>query len=115
MRYRLAVFDFDGTLVERHFAFEATRSVFNSFGVSPPTEDDFFENILPDVLRFYHDRGIPSHLTLEDLYIPWLDFQRENLHRLVLREGAKQVLEELRKSGAHVAIGSNALLSSLLS
>ena len=69
-KYRLCLFDYNGTLQDDlHYIYECgPQRIFRQFGLPCPTIDEYRNEVSGDFMKsFYWPRGIPAHVTAEDL------------------------------------------------
>lgn len=105
--YRLAIFDFDGTLAD---SFPFFLSVFDQLarthGFNPVAAEDV------PALRRYNARELMRHVGLPAWKLPMVakDFigqMRSNRHRVPLFEGMAEVLGEVKQKGVALAVVSS--------
>lgn len=67
MRYKLAMFDFNGTLVrDLPIVYEAMSSVFQAHLVTPPALK-IFRNTPRVPLEWYYEQGLPKHVSHDEI------------------------------------------------
>ncbi|TSC82905.1 MAG: phosphoglycolate phosphatase [Parcubacteria group bacterium Gr01-1014_19] len=67
MEYKLAMFDFNGTLVDdMHVLYARTSSVFHKYKLKPPSLRAF-RNAAPINTAWYRSQGLPESVTEEEL------------------------------------------------
>ncbi|MEG4533948.1 HAD family hydrolase [Microcoleus sp. D2_18a_D3] len=109
-KYKLIIFDFDGTLAITHkaivFCFTKT---FENFNITPPTADTIIGTIginLPNTFKILHP-------AIEESAIPeWVEtyrsyYRAEGEKQVELFTGAKQVLQLACQSGLSLGVFSN--------
>jgi phosphoglycolate phosphatase len=107
MPLNLAIFDWDGTLVDSpSWAHQAMCAVFNYYGVEPPTLEIFLTEISSDFLLFYRSHGIPESATRQDLNVIWEQYLTEHPDGFMMRDGAKEALAFCHDAGMKTAIVS---------
>lgn len=107
MSYRLAIFDFDGTLAD---SFPFFVSVFNRIA-----DEHGFRRVNGDEaqqLRHHDTRTIMRHLGMPAWKLPlasrsFIGLMRENAARIPLFEGIHEVLHTLSREGVRLAIVSS--------
>ena len=113
MAWKLVAFDWDGTLVDTtDIAYRAVRTVFARYQLEPPHKEVFLERITSGgMLAFYHERGIPRHVTRQDLNGIWRGVFNDPEHRdrVALRDGAREALLACRNTGAYTSIVSGSV------
>ncbi|UNU25433.1 HAD family hydrolase [Microcoleus vaginatus] len=113
-KYKLIIFDFDGTLAITHkaivFCFTKT---FETFNITPPTADTIISTIginLPNSFKILHP-------AIEESAIPeWVEtyrsyYRTEAEKQVDLFPGTKQVLQLARQSGLSLGVFSNKQVS----
>jgi phosphoglycolate phosphatase len=110
--YRVAVFDFDGTLCSSEsITFNAIKKTFEHFKLQPPT-DEAIEIVLANGASMTDSLKMlsPSLMNADNTTIEaWLD----NLHAIVENEkipmyaGSSKVIKSLHESGIEIIIVSN--------
>ena len=107
MKYRLAVFDFDGTLADSLRWF---------FGVLPGVAEKYrfrkVESADLHALRGLPSRQLLTHLRLPAWKLPWVaahvrKLQAKDIDQIVLFEGVTQMLHELAGNGTKIDIVSS--------
>jgi len=110
LKWKLVAFDWDGTLADtRQVAYQALRTVFEKYCLSPPSKEVFMENISSDEkMAFYYKHGIPMSATRKDLNTIWQQYfnDPQRLHEFSLRDGSKEVLHAFHNAGLKVSIVS---------
>jgi len=107
MKRSLAIFDWDGTLVDSpRWAHHAMCAVFNNYQVEPPSLEVFLEGISSDFLIFYRKHGIPNTATRKDLNAIWEKYLLDHSDDFTLRDGALEALVYCRDVGMKTAIVS---------
>ena len=106
-RYRLALFDFDGTTFDsKTVAYLAMRYTFEFFGVRiVPTYEQFMSDIDPG-LDFYYRYGVSRSVHPEELNSAFNEGYRINQDSLSPYEGAEQLLRFCHSNGMAVGIVS---------
>jgi phosphoglycolate phosphatase len=105
--WALAVFDWDGTLVDSaHWTHRAMQAVFRHYSVEAPTLETFLHEISSDFMLFYQKYGIPASATRKDLNAIWEQYLMEHPEGLMLREGAQEALTLCRNMGVKTGIVS---------
>lgn len=107
MTYRLAIFDFDGTLADSYPFFQ---SVFNDIA-----DQHGFQRIdaqQADRLRHYGPRDIMRHVGMPAWKLPlasrsFIERMRENAARIPLFDGIHHMLNGLDRSGVQLAVVSS--------
>ncbi len=108
MSWKLAIFDWDGTLVDsREMAYRAACDIIRHFGAEPPAREVYLAEQISDFEPFYHRHGVPAAVGREELNNLWRKFFNMSEHNHPpLREGVKGILEICRKRGIHTAVVS---------
>jgi phosphoglycolate phosphatase-like HAD superfamily hydrolase len=104
---KLFISDLDGTLLNSLPAYyRAVVNIFHCYEIEPPTLDDYRDNITPDFMPFYWDRGIPLYVKSRDLNrIKEVCF-KECWAATQLHSGAKELLLQCRKLGFDIFIAT---------
>ncbi len=96
MDYKLAMFDFNGTLVDdMHVLYARTASVFQKYKLKPPSLRAF-RNAAPINKEWYHSRGLPSEVTDEELKEAFSATEDPIWDKSKLRPDALDVAKALR-------------------
>lgn len=104
---KLLISDWDGTLLNSlPVYYGAVVKIFQDFGVGPPTLNDYRDNITPDFMQFYWNRGIPAHATGKDLNLIRSAYFEKNWNSAELHPGAKELLLHCRKIGFEVFLST---------
>ena len=111
MRYELAVFDFDGTLMDTREAIVATiQEVLGAEGFDPPPADEIWRRVgsglhlvLGDLTGMSVDGEAVERLA--GLYIARFDEVAPGRTRLI--DGIAGALEQIREAGVRLAIATN--------
>ncbi len=108
MIWKLAVFDWDGTLVDsREIAYRATCDIFRHYGVEePPSREAYFRDQISDFIPFYHRHGIPASVNRNELNGLWRRLFFAESNHPPLREGTLDMLRACREAGLRTAIVS---------
>src|SRR5580698_7091618 len=107
MKYRLAVFDFDGTLADSlPWLFAVMPGVAKKYGFRKVESADLHS------LRGLTSRQMLTHLRLPAWKLPWVaahvrKLQTKDIDQIVLFEGVSQMLHELAGKGVIIAIVSS--------
>ena len=107
-RWQLAVYDFDGTLVDNILiAFECMQAIFRTLvpHLTPPTLEEYRDSIGLDWAAFYHDRGIPKTARKEIIRI-WAQHFDARKDEVYLHRGAQALLKFCRRNDIPNAIVS---------
>jgi phosphoglycolate phosphatase-like HAD superfamily hydrolase len=100
---KLLISDWDGTLLNSlPVYYGAVVQIFQSYGVEPPTLNDYRDNITPDFMQFYWDRGIPRSVTGQDLNLIRSAYFEKNWASVELHPGAKELFLHCQKIGFEV-------------
>jgi HAD superfamily hydrolase (TIGR01509 family) len=106
----LAIFDWDGTLVDSvMLSYLVTCHLFGIYNVPPPSLDVYLaarHNDPRDFVAFYKQHGVPPDATIDELSAHWARLFSDHAAELKLREGAKETLELCRALGMGTAIVS---------
>ncbi len=102
---QLAVFDWDGTLLDNCLSsFGRSSQICSHFGLPMPTLEEYRNEIGSDFFGFYQRRGLPPSVTREDLYALWPT--TSSTHVPTLHDGVPELLTFLRSIGLSIAIVS---------
>lgn len=111
MKWKLAVFDWDGTLVDSvALAYEATACLFAKFDLAPPPYEAYLAANLSSpgaILAFYHAHDIPVSASETEMRKTWERHSIEHYVELQMREGALDLLRLCREMGMNTAIVSS--------
>ena len=110
-RFDAVIFDWNGTLLDDFWLMtRAMQEIFRHYGVVPPSSETYREEMnaasAADILKFYHDRGVPSRITLAEMNEIWHRVMREHWREAKLFIGVREVLEECGKVGAFCGLVS---------
>jgi phosphoglycolate phosphatase-like HAD superfamily hydrolase len=104
---KLLISDWDGTLLNSlPVYYGAVVKIFQDFGVEPPTLNDYRDNITPDFMQFYWNRGIPHHATGMDLNLIRSAYFEENWNSVALHPGAKELFLYARGIGFEIFLAT---------
>ena len=96
MPYRLAMFDFNGTLVDAmHVLYARTSSVFRKYKLKPPSLKAF-RNAAPINKEWYHSQGLPDEVTDAELKEAFSATEDPIWDKSKLRQDALVVVNALR-------------------
>jgi phosphoglycolate phosphatase-like HAD superfamily hydrolase len=105
LKYKLGMFDLDGTLVDsRAVAYWACIAQFKAFGVSVPNSSEYFSRITGNYMEFYWQRGIPRSATKQELDAIFSDVYIKALDKIQLRIGVEKILAIHRERKLKTAI-----------
>ena len=102
---KLIMLDKIGTLLDALGPFyRSAVAVFDHYGIEAPTMDDYRENITPDFMQFYWDRGIPLYATTRDINRIIAEYRARKEEKSLLnpQPGAKELLLHCAKLGFNV-------------
>lgn len=103
----LIILDKDGTMVDSLTPFyHAVVAIFRHYGLEPPTLDDYRDNITPDFMRFYWDRGIPLYVTSRELNRLRMELCGEEGASVELLPGAKELVNRCRELGFKIFLAT---------
>jgi len=92
MRYKLAVFGWNGTIPnDVRVAYGAAIQIFKTFAPHLPMPT-FQEYRNDGSLDFYHSHGIPKTVTLDDMYATWTPYYNAHLNEIELHDSARELL-----------------------
>lgn len=104
-RFRAALFDWDVTLLNsQHINYLASAHIFEMFGLTPPTEEEYYREISSKYMPFYWDRGVPKTANKEDLNAIRRDFMTDNWLAAGLFPDVFPVLANFRMAGFKTAV-----------
>ena len=107
MAIKLGIYDWNGTLLNDFWvAYKAMSEIFKMFGLTPPTEEDFKENITPDIATFYYQRGVSKTVTKAEMDVVFQAVVKRHWEEVDLSPYAYGALQELRDNGVKSAIVS---------
>ncbi len=107
MRWKLAIFDWDGTLADTgEAAYLSVCAQFRTYGCEPPSKKVYLESINLKHKAFYHEHGIPETATREELNKLFMDGIEANIHLIKLRSHAREFLLECQKHAIPTVIVS---------
>jgi HAD superfamily hydrolase (TIGR01509 family) len=92
LRYKLAIFDWNGTIPnDVHVAYASAVLTFRIFAphVTPPTIEEYRNE---GFRTLYYGRGIPESVTLEDMHKIWVPYYDQHLHEIELHDSAVELL-----------------------
>ncbi len=110
-RFDAVIFDWNGTLLDDFWLMaKASAAIFRAYGAAPPGGEVYREKMdaasVSAIEKFYHDHGVPSHITLREMNEIWHRITREHWRETELFIGAREVLEECRKNGVFCGVVS---------
>lgn len=109
MRWKAALFDWDGTLVDSsEAAYASICAMFKAFDCRVPPKSVYMESINLKHKAFYHEHGIPETVTRDELNKIFMDGVRANIRLIRLRKYALSLLRVCRKMQIPTAIVSGA-------
>ena len=104
---KLLISDWDGTLLNSlPIYYGAVVQIFQHFRVEPPPFDDYRDNITPDFMQFYRDRGIPKSTTGRDLNLIRSAYFEKNWDGAALHPGTKELFLRAREMGFEVFLST---------
>src|SRR5271168_5405173 len=115
MRYKLAMYDWNGTLAnDVNIGFACVLEIFRIFGPhlkTPEMEDWRIYNGNANFLDFYHDRGIPRSVTIDQMRDVWIPLYHSLAasRQPLLNEGAVELLRFCQKNGVPNIIISSSI------
>lgn len=104
------ILDWDGTLLDNlALLYLCVSRVFRRYGLESPTLQEYRQEIDVDFMKFFHARGIPQHITAEEIQkilkeTKFEYYEQENRSQVKLREDAIAVLSGCRKLDIKTAI-----------
>ncbi len=105
---KLVVLEKDGPLVDSLTrAYNSTVAIFRHYGLEPPTLADYRENITPDFMQFYWERGIPLYVTARELNRVQAKCDKKERISVQLQPGAKELLLHCQKLGFKIFLASS--------
>ncbi len=105
-KFKLALFDWDGTLVNSRKALYACSSqIIRSLGGTPLLEEQFFREA-DSKLSHYQKSGVPETITRDELNAIWGETFGQFAHMVTLREGVAETLAFLRDCDMRIIIVS---------
>lgn len=110
-RFDAVIFDWNGTLLDDFWLMtRAMQEIFRHYGVVPPSGETYRKEMnatsMLAIEKFYHDHGIPSHITLREMNEIWHRVTREHWRETELFIGAREVLEECGRIGVFCGLVS---------
>lgn len=106
-RWKMAIFDWNGTLIDDPWiVFKSVEEIFKTYGLNPPTIEQYRDEIVADFMQFYRKYGIPGKATKEDLNKIRKRVLEEHWNEVKLHDGAIAMIEELKKLGLRIGIVS---------
>lgn len=103
----LVLFDYNGTLLNdvEHVYECGVQRIFRTFGLSCPSLDEYRNEVTADFMgSFYWPRGIPAHITADDLNAIMRAGFKEKGRPAELFPDTKPALAELRRRGYRLAL-----------
>jgi phosphoglycolate phosphatase-like HAD superfamily hydrolase len=107
LRWNFVLLDWDGTLLDDvELGYQTMQAVFRHYGLGSPPRDVWMEGASRDILGFYHQYGVPAHVTIENIYAIWDAHFNRNWNGLQLRDAAQEVLQICYNARVPIAIVS---------
>lgn len=107
MAHRFVFFDWNGTLLDDlPVTYEAVQKIFWMHHLPAPSREEYRENIDSNFMAFYRARGIPDHVTPEELNSIWREHAIANWNRPTLNPFATKAVAGCRKRGIGTGIMS---------
>jgi phosphoglycolate phosphatase-like HAD superfamily hydrolase len=104
---KLVILDKDGPIVDSLTPFyNSTVAIFRHYGLEPPKLDDYRDNITPDFMQFYWDRGIPLYVTARELNHVRMECCKEEWTSVRLQPGAKELLKHCHELGFSIFLAT---------
>ncbi len=107
MKFELAIFDWNGTLLnDLPIAYQSVIKIFNEFSLPAPSLEEYKNEITADFMKFYHYHGIPAYVTPELLNSIRVKYFEAHWTEPGLHPGAKDLIEFCKYLGLQTAIVS---------
>ncbi len=103
MAFKLAAFDWDGTLVDsRQLGYHCSCIMFSRHNLVAPPFEKYIEAV--DYMEFYYRHGIPRSVRREELNAIWDEGFRDRSELIDLRPMARELLAACRSRSMRTAI-----------
>ncbi len=109
MRWQLAVYDFNGTLInDALICYDSVKHIFRTLvpHVPPPTFEEYKNEITADFPEFYYAHGVPTHISGNEMNAVRAPYYRARVGEIRLHDGARELLQFCRTAGIPNAIVS---------
>ncbi|MEK9180126.1 MAG: HAD family hydrolase [Patescibacteria group bacterium] len=109
MRFRLAIFDWNGTLLnDLPAAYGAVVHIFQTVSpnLEPPTLEEYCNEITSKFMDFYYAHGIPTSVSGDDLNNIRKPYYEEHSRTAKLNDGAREFLARCQELGLKNAMVS---------
>lgn len=108
LKTKLGIFDLDGTLVDsRQVAYLAISHIFETYGINPPSMEEYLSGTRNNYQEYYHQMGVPKNASRKELNEIFNQIYIGKIHNIPLRPGVKTVLEFCRLKKIKTAIISS--------
>ncbi len=99
MNYELVISDWDGVLLDSlALYYRAVEEIFREYGIKPPSLEEYRNNISPDFMQFYKERGFPPSATSQGLNAIRKRYFEAHWQEVQLRAGARELLTFCNRS-----------------
>lgn len=107
--FRFVIFDFDGTIADtRRGVFDSIIYALTSYGYEVPEEDELNFFLGPPLFESFQKLTSCDDNRAEELTAKYRELYRDNaMYRLHLFDGVREMLDEMKKAGIHLAIASS--------
>lgn len=108
-RWQLAIYDFNGTLInDGVLAHKCVEHIFKTLrpDISPPTYEEYKNEITSNFTQFYYDHGIPETVSGDEMNAIRTPYYEAHQTELCLNEGASKLLMQCWLFGIPNAIVS---------
>ncbi|MEK7115289.1 MAG: HAD family hydrolase [Patescibacteria group bacterium] len=106
-KYRLAVFDWNGTLLnDLSLVYASVQKIFRVYKLTPPTLEQYCNEISADFMQFYWSHGMPQYVTKDDLNKIRQDFFTLHWNNVFLNNDVYAILGFIIGRGLNISITS---------
>lgn len=100
----LFIWDANGTIFDdKHVSDMSRDAIFDHFGVARPDPTEWASRVSSHILNLYHSFGIPQSVSREEINRVRMKSYVENIDRVRLRDGARDLLWYFRGAGTFSA------------
>lgn len=112
---KVALFDNNGTLEDDlNLAYGSVVQICKTYGVSPPSLEQYRNEVGKNYMDFYYNHGIPREVSADELNKIRKEYYEENSNEAGFRPDAIEVIEELGWMGIKTGIVSAEVESILI-